>query len=132
MSKTKKETTEDINISALQSASVKPPSAPEVEMAVLGAMMIEKEAVPKGIELLTPEAFYVKQHKLIFEAIQSLFEANEPVDTVTLYEELKKKGQIEEAGGAVYLSRLSQNISSAANIEYHAKIVLEKHILRGL
>lgn len=123
---------EDVNISTLQSASVKPPQAPEVEMAVLGAMMIEKEAVPKGIELLTPEAFYIKQHRLIFEAMQSLFEANEPIDTVTLYEELKKKGQIEDAGGAVYLSRLSQNISSAANIEYHAKIVLEKHILRGL
>ncbi|HEX2867205.1 MAG TPA: replicative DNA helicase [Ignavibacteriales bacterium] len=123
---------EDVNLAALQSASVKPPQAPEVEMAVLGAMMIEKEAVPKGIELLTPEAFYIKQHRLIFEAMQSLFEANEPIDTVTLYEELKKKGQIEDAGGAVYLSRLSQNISSAANIEYHAKIVLEKHILRGL
>ncbi|MGE5431100.1 MAG: replicative DNA helicase [Syntrophomonadaceae bacterium] len=132
MSKNKKENREEINIEALQSASVRPPSAPEVEMAVLGAMMIEKEAVPKGIELLTPESFYVKQHKLIFEAMQSLFEANEPVDIVTLYEELKKKGQAEEAGGAVYLSRLSQNISSAANIEYHAKIVLEKHILRGL
>lgn len=134
MSKMKKDSAarEDVNLAALQSASVKPPQAPEVEMAVLGAMMIEKEAVPKGIELLTPEAFYIKQHRLIFEAMQSLFEANEPIDTVTLYEELKKKGQIEDAGGAVYLSRLSQNISSAANIEYHAKIVLEKHILRGL
>ncbi|HEX2962075.1 MAG: replicative DNA helicase [Ignavibacteria bacterium] len=133
MSKFKKEAPkEEVNLSMLQSASVKPPQAPEVEMAVLGAMMIEKEAVPKGIELLTPEAFYIKQHRLIFEAMQSLFEANEPIDTVTLYEELKKKGQVEDVGGAVYLSRLSQNISSAANIEYHAKIVLEKHILRGL
>ncbi|MGE5456864.1 MAG: replicative DNA helicase [Methanococcaceae archaeon] len=120
------------DIKQLQSASVRPPSAPEVEMAVLGAMMIEKDAVPKGIELLTPESFYIKEHKLIFEAIRTLFEANEPIDTVTLYEELKKKGQIDQAGGAVYLSKLSQNISSAANIEYHAKIVLEKHILRSL
>ena len=61
----------------------------------------------------------------------SLFESNEPIDTVTLYEELKKRNQVEEVGGAVYLSKLSQNISSAANVEFHAKIILEKQILRG-
>src|SRR5690606_24830751 len=65
-------------------------------------------------------------------AMTSLFESGEPIDTVTLYEELKKREKIEEIGGAVYLSKLSQNISSAANIEYHAKIILEKEILRGL
>lgn len=122
----------EINLKDLQAASVRPPAAPEVEMAVLGAMMIEKEAVPKGIELLTPESFYMKEHRLIFEAMRVLFEANEPIDIVTLYEELKRNGQIEQAGGAQYLSKLTQNISSAANIEYHAKIVLEKHILRSL
>lgn len=120
------------SIEKLESASVKPPAAPEVEMAVLGAMMIEKESVPKGIELLTPESFYLKEHRIIFEAIRNLFEANEPVDTVTLYNELKKSGYIDQVGGGAYLSKLTQNISSAANIEYHAKIVLEKHILRSL
>lgn len=128
----KDDSQKEFDIKELKAASVQPPSAPEVEMAVLAAMLIEKEAVPKGIELLTPESFYLKENKLIFEAMRSLFEANEPVDTVTLYEELKRNGQIEQAGGAQYLSRLSQNISSAANIEYHAKIVLEKHILRSL
>jgi len=113
-------------------SSVKPPSAPEIEASVLGAMMIEKEAVPKALELLKPESFYLSAHKLIFEAMLSLFESGEPIDTVTLYEELKKRDQLEEAGGAVYLSKLSQDISSAANIEYHAKIILEKQILRGL
>jgi replicative DNA helicase len=113
-------------------ADVKPPSEPQIEASVLGAMMIEKEAVPKAIEMLTPDSFYLKEHKLIYEAILSLFESNEPIDTVTLYEELKKREQIEEIGGAVYLSKLSQNISSAANIEYHAKIILEKQILRNL
>jgi replicative DNA helicase len=113
-------------------AGMKPPAAPEIEASVLGAMMIEKEAVPKALELLKPESFYLTSHRLIFEAMLSLFESSEPIDTVTLYEELKKREQIDEVGGAVYLSQLSQNISSAANIEYHAKIILEKQILRGL
>ncbi len=113
-------------------ADVKPPAAPEIEASILGAMLIEKEAVPKAIELLTPQSFYLKEHRLIFEAMQSLFEAGEPIDTVTVYEELKKRNQVEEIGGAVYLSKMSQNISSAANVQYHAKIVLEKEILRGL
>ncbi len=120
------------NITKLIPADVKPPAAADIEASVLGAMMIEREAVPKAIELLSAESFYLKEHKLIFEAMVSLFESGEPIDTVTLYEELKKREQAEEAGGAVYLSRLSQNISSAANIEYHAKIILEKEILRGL
>lgn len=113
-------------------ADVKPPAAPEIEASVLGAMLIEKEAVPKALELLQPETFYLKEHRLIFAAMVSLFESGEPIDTVTVYEELKKREQLEECGGAVYLSKLSQNISSAANIEYHAKIILEKEILRGL
>ena len=111
---------------------VRPPAAVDIEASVLGAMMIEREAVPKAIELLSTNSFYLKEHRLIFDAMLSLFESGEPIDTVTLYEELKKREQAEDAGGAVYLSKLSQNISSAANIEYHAKIILEKEILRGL
>jgi replicative DNA helicase len=113
-------------------ADVKPPAVPEIEASVLGAMMIEKQAVPKALEMLSSGSFYLKSHQLIFEAMISLFEAGEPIDTVTLYEELKKRDQIDEVGGAVYLSKLSQNIPSAANIEFHAKIILEKQILRGL
>jgi replicative DNA helicase len=119
-------------IESIIPADVKPPAAPEIEASVLGAMLIEKEAVPKAIEMLSTESFYLKEHKLIFEAMVSLFESGEPIDTVTLYEELKKREQLDEVGGAVYISKLSQNISSAANIEYHAKIILEKEILRGL
>lgn len=113
-------------------ADVKPPSAPEIEAAVLGAMLIEKEAVPKALELLKSKSFYSKAHQLIFETMISLFESGEPIDTVTVYEELKKRNQVDDVGGAVYLSQLSQNISSAANIEFHARIILEKQILRGL
>lgn len=122
----------NITLESIIPADVKPPAAPEIEAAVLGAMMIEKDAVPKAIELLTPESFYLKEHRLIFEAMIALFDAGEPIDTVTLYEELKKREQTNAVGGAVYLSKLSQNISSAANIEYHSKIILEKQILRGL
>jgi replicative DNA helicase len=113
-------------------ADVKPPSEPEIEASVLGAMMIEKEAVPKALELLSVESFYLKSHQLIYDAMTSLFDAGEPIDTVTLYEELKKRDKLDEVGGAVYLSKLSQNITSAANIEYHSKIIIEKQILRGL
>jgi len=111
---------------------IKPPAVPEIEASVLGAMMIEKQAVPKALEMLNPDSFYLKSHRLIYEAMVSLFESGEPIDTVTLYEELKKRNHLDEVGGAVYLSKLSQNIPSAANIEYHAKIILEKQILRGL
>jgi replicative DNA helicase len=133
MAKTKKiNNINPANPSNGNNAGMKPPSEPEIEASVLGAMMIEKEAVPKALELLKPESFYLTSHRLIYEAMLSLFESSEPIDTVTLYEELKKREQIDEVGGAVYLSQLSQNISSAANIEYHAKIILEKQILRGL
>lgn len=124
--------TKNIDLSKLIPADIKPPAAVDIEAAVLGALLIEKEAVPRAIELLNPESFYLKEHRLIFAAMVSLFESGEPIDTVTLYEELKKRQHAEEVGGAVYLSKLSQNISSAANIEYHAKIILEKEILRGL
>jgi replicative DNA helicase len=132
MAKTRKTNNNGNGFDNSNSADVKPPAAPEIEASVLGAMMIEKEAVPKALEMLSPDSFYVKAHRIIFEAMMSLFDSDEPIDTVTLYEELKKRGNLEEAGGAVYLSKLSQNIPSAANIEYHAKIILEKQILRGL
>ncbi len=129
MSKVRKQ---NIILEKIVPAEIKPPAEPEIEASILGAMLIEKEAVPKAIELLTSDSFYLKEHKLIFEAMTSLFDSGEPIDTVTLYEELKKRERLDEVGGAVYLSKLSQNISSAANIEYHAKIILEKEILRGL
>ncbi len=123
---------ENIEIEKLRTAIKEPPKAVDVEMAVLGAMLIESTAVPKAIEILKPEAFYDKRNRLIFEAICSLYEVDEPIDTVSVYEELKKSGKAEEAGGATYLSKLAQDISSAANVEFHSRIVLEKWILRQL
>ncbi len=127
-----KSVSENIDIEKLRSAAKLPPSAVEVERSVLGALLLESEAVPKAIEILKPECFFDQRNKFIFDAVRSLFEANEPVDTVTLYEELRKEGKLEQCGGATYISKLSQDISSAANIDHHCKIVLEKWILRQL
>jgi replicative DNA helicase len=123
---------EDVTIEKLKNAAKQPPSAVEVEASVLGAMLIENEAVPKAIEVLKPDAFYDKKNRIIFDAMSSLYEADEPIDTVSVYEELKKSGKVDEAGGAAYLGKLTQDISSAANVDYHARIVLEKWILRQL
>ena len=120
------------DIEKLKTASKQPPQAVEVEMSVLGAILIDNDAAPKAIEVLKPEAFYDKKNRIIFEAASSLYEADEPIDTVSLYEELKKSGKVDDSGGAAYLGKLTQDISSAANIDYHSRIVLEKWILRQL
>jgi replicative DNA helicase len=123
---------QNIDIEKLKSSSKQPPSAVEVEMSVLGAMLIDEIAVPKAIEVLKAEAFFDKRNRVVFEAMCSLYEANEPIDTVSIYEELKKSGKVDEAGGAAYISKLTQDVSSAANVDYHARVVLEKWILRQL
>jgi replicative DNA helicase len=123
---------EDFDLEKLKSTSKLPPAAPEVEMSVLGAMLIEEESVPKAIEILKPGSFFDKRNRTVFEAMSSLYESNEPIDTVSVYEELKKSGKVDDAGGAAYLSSLTQDVSSAANIDYHARVVLEKWILRQL
>ena len=109
-----------------------PPAAPEVEIAVLGAMLMDNDSVPKVIEILKPEHFYDPKHQFIFSAVLSLYESNEPVTTVSLYEELKRDKKLEDVGGAAFISKLTQDISSAANVDYHARLVLEKWILRQL
>ena len=80
MAKTKKTNNNGNSFDMQSSADVKPPAVPEIEASVLGAMMIEKEAVPKALEMLAPESFYVKAHRLIFEAMISLFDSDEPID----------------------------------------------------
>lgn len=116
----------------VSSGSKQPPAAVDVERIVLGAMMLDTEAVPKVIETLQPESFFDKRNQLIFESMISLFEANEPIDSVSLYEELSKSEKIGSVGGPAYISKLAQDVSSAANVEYHSKIILEKWILRKL
>jgi replicative DNA helicase len=109
-----------------------PPQAHEAEVAVLGAMMLDQEAIGAGAELLSPESFYTTGHRKIFRAIMDLFSKSEAVDLVTLTQELKRKKELDDVGGAAYLSTILGSVPTAANVRYHAKIVLEKAVLRRL
>ena len=109
-----------------------PPQAVDLEEAVLGALLIDKNALAKVIDILHPEAFYKDQHKNIYKSITILFGDNQPVDILTVAAELRKEGIIKKAGGESYLAQLSQKVSSGAHIEYHARIILQKHIQREL
>ncbi|HTX19522.1 MAG TPA: replicative DNA helicase [Bacteroidota bacterium] len=116
----------------IQSEGRVPPQAVEIEMAVLGAMLLEKEAISKALEILDETSFYKPAHQEIFKAMVGLFEKNEAVDSITIVEELRRRGRLDEIGGPVYISELTMRVTSAANVEYHAKIVLEKALLRNL
>ena len=109
-----------------------PPQAVDLEEAVLGALLIDKNALSKIVDILHHEAFYNEKHQHIFKAVVSLFGENQPVDILTVASELRKEGQMKQAGGEVYLAQLSQKVSSAAHIEYHARIIIQKHIQREL
>ncbi len=109
-----------------------PPQATDLEEAVLGAIMLEKDALTTVIDILKPEVFYKEQHQVIFGAIIRLFGKSEPVDILTVTNELKKNGELELAGGAYYITQLTNRISSSANVEYHARIITQKYIQREL
>ncbi|MFH0736542.1 MAG: replicative DNA helicase [bacterium] len=113
-------------------AGRKLPSVPEVEELVLGAMLIDREAQSNAFALLKPDAFYERKHQVIFEAMVALDSEKEPIDIVSVFEELKKTENKPDENWAAFLALLSQNISSAANAEYHARLVLEKWILRQI
>lgn len=109
-----------------------PPQALDLEEAVLGALMLEKNALTAVIEFLRPEHFYSEAHKLIYEAIVDLFKNSEPVDMRTVVNQLRKNGKLELVEGAYKIAELTSKVSSAANIEYHARIVIEMAIKRNL
>ena len=109
-----------------------PPQATDLEEVVLGALMLEKDAVNEVIDILSPEAFYLDKHQKIFAAIKALFGKSEPIDILTVTNELKQRGELEMVGGAYYISKLTNRVVSAANIEYHARIIMQKHIQRQL
>ena len=109
-----------------------PPQNIEAEQAVLGAVLLENEAIATVIEQVSPGDFYKDAHKKIFVAMIELYEKNEPIDLITLTELLNRKEQLEEIGGASYLSTIVSLVPTSANARYHAKIVKEKAILRNL
>lgn len=109
-----------------------PPQAVELEEVVLGAMMLEKDALANVIEILKPEVFYKESHQHIFTAISHLFNASQPVDILTVTNELKTMARLDVAGGPYYIAQLTSKVASSANIEYHSRILLQKFIQREL
>jgi replicative DNA helicase len=109
-----------------------PPQALDLEEAVLGALMLEKNALNAVVEFLKPEHFYDDRHKEIYSAIIDLFKATEPVDMRTVVNQLRKNGKVEIIGGAYYIAELTSKVSSAANIEYHSRVIMEMAIKRTL
>ncbi|MES2836797.1 MAG: replicative DNA helicase [Bacteroidota bacterium] len=109
-----------------------PPQAVDLEEAVLGAMMLEKKPLNEVIDILSIESFYKESHQKIYAAICILFQNNEPIDILTVTSQLKKSGELEIVGGAYYITQLTNRIASAANIVFHARIILQKFIQREL
>lgn len=109
-----------------------PPQAIEMEEVVLGAVLLESEAVYRIIDIITPECFYKLENQKIFKAVLNLFEKNKPIDILTTTEQLRINNELEEIGGPHRVTELTNRIGSSANIEFHAAIVLEKYIKREL
>lgn len=109
-----------------------PPQNLEAEQSVLGAMLIERDAILRAMDILEPDCFYRDAHRKIFEAIVSLMERSEAVDIITVTEELRRRGTLEDVGGVAALSHLANVVPTAANVEYYARIVEEKAVLRKL
>ena len=109
-----------------------PPQSIDAEMAVIGAMLIEKEAVIKAVDIITEKDFYKEVHGQIFIAAKELFLENQPVDIITVSERLKKISMFAEIGGVSYLTNLINSVQTAANVEYYASIIRDKSILRQL
>ncbi|WP_369047522.1 replicative DNA helicase [Tenacibaculum sp. UWU-22] len=109
-----------------------PPQALDLEQAVLGAMMIDKKGIDDVIDILHSEAFYDKRHQLIYTAIYSLFQNSEPIDLLSVSNQLRKDGNLDTIGGDFYIIELTQKVASSAHIEFHSRIILQKYIQRKL
>ncbi|MDQ7799130.1 MAG: replicative DNA helicase [Candidatus Edwardsbacteria bacterium] len=110
-----------------------PPQSQDAEMAVLGSMLLSPEAVSRSVEIISDEEnFYSSAHRKIFRGIINLYEKNQPADLVTVADELRRLKWLDDAGGPVYLTRLVESVATAANVDYYARIVLEKAVVRRL
>ena len=108
------------------------PQAPDIEKVVLGALMIDKDAFTVVSEIVRPETFYEPRHQKIFHAIRSLNIQEQPVDIMTVIEQLRKEGSLDDVGGPAYVVELSSRVASSAHIEYHSKILAQKFLARQL
>jgi replicative DNA helicase len=108
------------------------PQAIDIEAAILGAVMLEKDALIQVIDILRPESFYHPKHQLIYKAVVQLFDRSEPIDILTVANQLRMNGELEMAGGAFYITELTSTINSAANLEAHTRIIQEQAIKREL
>ncbi len=109
-----------------------PPQSIDAEMAVLGSVMIDNDSMGKVVEMLEPSSFYRSAHQKIFNAAIALYEKNEPIDLITLSEELKRRKELDEIGGTYYLTEMAEIVPSAANVEHHASIVHSHALLRRM
>ncbi|MDE6690172.1 MAG: replicative DNA helicase, partial [Prevotella sp.] len=108
------------------------PQALDIERAVLGAMLIDKDAYPVVCEILRPESFYEPRNQIIYSAIRQLSMDESPVDVLTVAEQLARNGQLEEAGGPAYIAEISSRVATSAHVEYHARIIAQKFLARQL
>ncbi|MCO6460941.1 MAG: replicative DNA helicase [Saprospiraceae bacterium] len=108
------------------------PQAIPVEEVVLGAVMIDINAMSAVLDMLTPEVFYNQNHGKIFASMMRIFNKSQPIDLLTVHEELKKSGELDEVGGPAYLAELTSKVGSSANVEHHARILVQKYIQREL
>lgn len=108
------------------------PQAVGFEKAVLGALMIDKDAITNVVDTLRPEMFYREQHQFIYSAMFQLFRSDQPIDLLTVADQLRSEKRLEFVGGSSYLASLTNGVASAANIEYHARVVMERYVLRQL
>lgn len=117
---------------SIELGGMMPPQAIEMEKSVLGAILLDQNALVKVIDLLRPEYFYDPKHKIIYEAVIDLFHESSPIDLLTVTEALRKKETLEKVGGPAYLASLTLHVASSAHIEFHARVIIEKYLKREL
>jgi replicative DNA helicase len=111
--------------------NIKPPSAVEIEKSIIASLIVESDSYLKISDLLKPEHFFLQENKIVFSTIKEMFDNNVPIDMMSVFDTLKKKNEVGTIGGVAYISKICNGFTTAANIEYHSKILIDKSILRG-
>ncbi|MGH2405092.1 MAG: DnaB-like helicase N-terminal domain-containing protein, partial [bacterium] len=109
-----------------------PPHSLEAEQSILGSILLERDAIARVVEMVRPEDFYREAHRRIFEVVAELFDHGEPADLVSVTDRLRVIGQLDDVGGAAYITSLLHAVPTAANVEYYARLVVNKSMLRQM